>query len=181
LTIIITLAVLLYFFLFFSNIVDRTRLVHSSVAVFSSLIGVLIFFVDSVGIEFVSVGLSVGIWLYFLGTLFYGHAVSESPSRGKLRPFFITNIVVLIFSTIVIYARAYYFDGIADCASKAACKDMWSAFYFSVATWTTLGYGDLSPKKEFYMTAASEAMLGYVGMSIVIGIVTAKLTKLLDE
>jgi hypothetical protein len=57
---------------------------------------------------------------------------------------------------------------------------MLSAVYFSIVTWTTLGYGDLAPKKDFYLTAASQALLGYVGMSIVIGIVTSKLNKFFD-
>ncbi|MEZ6062350.1 MAG: ion channel [Planctomycetaceae bacterium] len=44
-----------------------------------------------------------------------------------------------------------------------------SAFYFSLVTWTTLGYGDFQPTEAVRMAAAIEAMLGYVAMAFFIG------------
>jgi voltage-gated potassium channel Kch len=35
-----------------------------------------------------------------------------------------------------------------------------AALYFSVVTFTTLGYGDLIPAKQFRLLAASEALVG---------------------
>jgi hypothetical protein len=38
--------------------------------------------------------------------------------------------------------------------------------YFSVITWTTVGYGDNSPSPESRIYAAAEAMTGYITMGI---------------
>jgi Ion channel len=178
---VIFLVTLLYAFLFFGTGIDRVTLVKSSVSVFAILFMVIMFSFDASGIEFISIGFAVSIWLYLIGTLFYGKLSEREPNTIEYRTFSIPNVIIVILCTIVIYARAYYFDGIADCANKGACKDMLSAIYFSIVTWTTLGYGDLAPKKDFYLTAASQALLGYVGMSLVIGIVTSKLSKFLDQ
>lgn len=44
------------------------------------------------------------------------------------------------------------------------------AIYFSIVTWTTLGYGDFQPPPEIRMVAAVEAMLGYVFLGLLVGI-----------
>jgi voltage-gated potassium channel Kch len=42
------------------------------------------------------------------------------------------------------------------------CGKEWrgTALYLSVVTFTTLGYGDLAPRQEFRLVAASEALAG---------------------
>ena len=49
--------------------------------------------------------------------------------------------------------------------------------YFSIVTWTTLGYGDFRPSPDTRMYAASQAVLGYFYM----GILIAKLFQWLSE
>ncbi len=44
--------------------------------------------------------------------------------------------------------------------------DQPSATYFSIVTWTTLGYGDIQPSEESRGWAASEALLGYIFMAL---------------
>jgi Ion channel len=46
--------------------------------------------------------------------------------------------------------------------------DPLSCLYFSAITWTTVGYGDLSPSPEARLYAASEALLAYVFMAMLI-------------
>jgi hypothetical protein len=38
--------------------------------------------------------------------------------------------------------------------------------YFSIVTWTTVGYGDIKPSPDSRMFAASEALLGYLTMGL---------------
>ncbi|HWA91682.1 MAG TPA: ion channel [Rhizomicrobium sp.] len=50
-------------------------------------------------------------------------------------------------------------------------------FYFSVVTWTTLGYGDLYPTDSMRLVAASGAMLGYVYSGILIGVLVTQFER----
>jgi hypothetical protein len=43
-----------------------------------------------------------------------------------------------------------------------------ACLYFSIVTWTTLGYGDVVPTDASRMIAASEALVGYIFMAILI-------------
>lgn len=47
-----------------------------------------------------------------------------------------------------------------------AKSDFKSALYFSIVTFTTLGYGDVKPTHEFRMWAASEAIIGAILMGL---------------
>ncbi|MGA3282381.1 MAG: ion channel, partial [Smithella sp.] len=58
--------------------------------------------------------------------------------------------------TIFLYALSYQW---LDALSISGLK---TAFYFSTVTFTTLGYGDVIPKPEFRMFAASEALAGII-------------------
>ena len=52
-----------------------------------------------------------------------------------------------------------------------------TALYFSIVTWTTLGYGDLQPTESLRLFAASEALIGYLYLSLPVAIL-AKTLKL---
>ncbi len=45
------------------------------------------------------------------------------------------------------------------------------ATYFSVVTWTTLGYGDLRPRPEGRLIASTEAIVGYIYMGFFIAFI----------
>jgi hypothetical protein len=51
------------------------------------------------------------------------------------------------------------------------------ALYFSVITWTTVGYGDYVPPPMLHYTAAIEAILGYVYSGLMIAILAGFLLK----
>jgi voltage-gated potassium channel Kch len=48
--------------------------------------------------------------------------------------------------------------------------------YFSIVTWTTLGYGDIVPTPEARLFAASEALFGYFTMALYIALIIQALT-----
>jgi hypothetical protein len=50
------------------------------------------------------------------------------------------------------------------------------ALYFSIVTWTTLGYGDVTVPQQLYLIAATEAVLGYVFFGLFVGIGAAILS-----
>lgn len=64
------------------------------------------------------------------------------------------RVAMLSLGVIVAYAAIY--------ASLNALTEhgFWAALYFSIVTFTTLGYGDLTPTPSFRLVAASEAVAG---------------------
>lgn len=85
--------------------------------------------------------------------------------------FILANIAVLIVS----FANIFRWTGLhyptADAPSDP--HDLWGALYFSVVTWTTLGYGDVTPYANTRFFAASEALLGYIVMALLISVLSA--------
>lgn len=73
----------------------------------------------------------------------------------------LTHIVV----TIISFALHYRATGLLS-ASGAFSPDFWDALYFSITTFTTLGYGDFQPLPEHRLTTSVEALSGMVSMAI---------------
>ena len=48
--------------------------------------------------------------------------------------------------------------------------------YFSAVTFTTLGYGDIRPTKNSRLWSASEALLGYIYLSLLLGLILLQLS-----
>lgn len=70
------------------------------------------------------------------------------------------RVVIASAITILVYAWTYYFfDVLKDSTGKVAGEFV-DGLYFSIVTFTTLGYGDLTPLPKFRLFAASEALLG---------------------
>ena len=46
------------------------------------------------------------------------------------------------------------------------------ALYFSIVTWTTLGYGDFTPPPELRLVAAIQALVGYLFFGLSVGLGT---------
>lgn len=65
-------------------------------------------------------------------------------------------------------------DQLKECEQKIDNKDMdkkwpkrlYNCFYFSVMTFTTVGYGDYSPKGGFKLCAMIEGVLGWLTMAL---------------
>jgi hypothetical protein len=78
-------------------------------------------------------------------------------------------------SNIFIFASIYSYFGISN--GEIIIQNIPDCLYFSIVTWTTLGYGDFSPSEGARFFAAGEAMIGYVYMAIIISIFTAAITS----
>lgn len=67
------------------------------------------------------------------------------------------------------FAVLYRWIGIHFSGSpEQRLQDFGSAFYFSVVTWTTLGYGDIVPSVEAWPIVIIETTLGYLVMALLI-------------
>lgn len=80
----------------------------------------------------------------------------------------ITLIIGTVLS-IISYAGIYTKLGLIDGENKV--HDFATCMYFSIVTWTTLGYGDVRPSETARAFAASEALLGYIFMGILVGVI----------
>lgn len=70
---------------------------------------------------------------------------------------------------IFIFACIYHMYGITY-NGNLVVGDWYNSIYFSIVTWTTLGYGDFSPPEALRMVAAFEAIVGYLYMAILVGL-----------
>jgi hypothetical protein len=70
---------------------------------------------------------------------------------------------------IVIFALVFQRFGLnSNGADVSAPEDF---LYFSIITWTTVGYGDITPSAQARMFAATEALSGYVFMGLYLAII----------
>lgn len=58
-------------------------------------------------------------------------------------------------------------------AIKPETNEPLDYIYFSIVTFTTLGYGDFSPLQEYRLLAASQALLGYVYLGSIVSLLVA--------
>ncbi|KZX58821.1 hypothetical protein A3709_17690 [Halioglobus sp. HI00S01] len=98
-----------------------------------------------------------------LTTFYYSYTFFHSDNRGLKLFLFLVQAILVIFYFALIY-RSF---GIIDSATGQTISPEWlDAMYFSVVTWTTLGYGDFRPVHDAKIWVMAEALLGYVFMGI---------------
>jgi hypothetical protein len=84
----------------------------------------------------------------------------------------IQKLIMIIFYgifNIFIFAILYYSFGVTNSGNHVYI-DFMTSMYFSIVTWTTLGYGDFGPIEYLRLFAAVEALMGYIYMAIMIGL-----------
>jgi len=79
------------------------------------------------------------------------------------------SIVINGLTNIFIFTTIYYHFGLIQ-NSKLVQNEFLTSLYFSIVTWTTLGYGDYSPIEELRLIASIEALMGYVYMALFVGL-----------
>ncbi len=76
---------------------------------------------------------------------------------------------------IFLFAGIYHGFGLVHASASAVSAS--DGLYFSIVTWTTLGYGDFTPPPDIRLIAALEALLGYTFFGIIIGLGTDQLIR----
>lgn len=97
---------------------------------------------------------------------FYVVAQTIGESAGwhhQALKFYTLVLVVIITVFAIIYWR---YDLIQN--SKHIDVSFLTSIYFSVTTWTTLGYGDFSPVERLRHITSVQAILGYVSLGVLI-------------
>ena len=85
------------------------------------------------------------------------------------------GIALYLFSSLLMvfmFTRLYMLDGINDVSSvqPMPTKKFWDCFYFSIVTWTSLGYGDVQPSILSRKWVMIEVSFGYIHMGVLVGL-----------
>jgi hypothetical protein len=76
---------------------------------------------------------------------------------------------------VMLFAKTYQSTEVMIGGANVA-PDFTTAVYFSVVTWTTLGYGDISPTVDGRLWAGCEAFIGLIYMGVLVSIIVAAIT-----
>jgi hypothetical protein len=89
----------------------------------------------------------------------------DNQGRGGFVEWTLILLLLIIAGSIFGFSDVCQTLGIQDGSGRIA-RDADSCLYFSLITWTTVGYGDFAPTPDFRIFAALEALLGYLMMGI---------------
>jgi inward rectifier potassium channel len=105
------------------------------------------------------------------------HTMINMPRIKFLFVIFAFYVVVnFVFAVLYFSIGMQYLDGID--ANGAAWDKFWKAYFFSAQTFTTVGYGHISPNGFMTSTlAASEALVGLLSFAIATGLFYARFSK----
>jgi hypothetical protein len=110
-------------------------------------------------------------WRMFLfwawGTIDYG--------RSLLRVFGIALVLILVFGVIyTIWPQLLGYQ-----TWKTAGVDFFTPFYFSVVTFTTLGFGEINPKGHVWgeIIVSLEVILGYCTLGLLLSVLAEKVAR----
>ncbi len=120
--------------------------------------------------KFVSFFGDYGIWtvLFLLcgAALFSSYRFFNTPNKMESLIHFLACVALLL----VIFTSVYQAVGLCcDAEGKVFKPSSLDAWYFSIVTWTTLGYGDLSPPNILKPFTMLQAVLGQIFMAMIIG------------
>mgnify|MGYP001358372194 CR=1 FL=1 len=93
---------------------------------------------------------------------------SSEMSPARLFAILCINAACLL----ALYTLVYQSQGIAV-SGGGTTRLFADALYMSVVTWTTLGYGDRLPTPGMELVAASQAVVGYLYLGMLVGVATS--------
>lgn len=97
-----------------------------------------------------------------------GAGLAAFIGRALPGPATLAAVCCQVAALIVLFAGIYRASGLLP---DTETVDTLTALYFSIVTWTTLGYGDLKPLPDFRLLAAFQAMVGYVFLGVIVGLI----------
>lgn len=132
-------------------------------------------------VERLSIYIAIGYGIAFVASLIFGafHLYSSVCRKGSWA---LSGLILVIsFPVNIITIGAYffrYFELVRNGEPYEPTR--WEALYFSIVSWTTLGYGDLVPSESSRIFAAIIALFGYIFSGYLIAFTWRFLTELTD-
>jgi hypothetical protein len=107
----------------------------------------------------------ISLLILTVSAFYYSYTFFSSDQKIEKLYYF----VMVTFFIMSYFSFVYYAVGIIDTSSGEVIKHDWlNAIYFSVITWTTLGYGDFKPVEELKIWVMIEALMGYLFMALIV-------------
>ncbi len=106
---------------------------------------------------------------FLFGRLIFGYGERV---RGVL-----VAAAVVMLGWSVRYCSTGIQTGVTEEGSPILTSGFWDCLYFSVVTFTTLGYGDFRPTEELRVWAAGEALIGAFLMALFVVAMARKFTR----
>ena len=113
-----------------------------------------------------------------------GWLEAQSPYHAALAmtwPRFLVAVVLVYFSLNVLFASLFWLCG-PEALVGAAPREMggqyWRAFFFSVETFATIGYGEISPVGfPAHMVMVSESLVALMSQALITGLLFARFSR----
>jgi hypothetical protein len=83
--------------------------------------------------------------------------------------------VCIMPGIIMLFAAIYCSTGLIVAGADTQ-PEFETAIYFSIVTWTTLGYGDIAPTPVARPWAAFEVLIGYIYMAVLVSVIMMVVT-----
>jgi uncharacterized protein YjbI with pentapeptide repeats len=94
--------------------------------------------------------------------------------RSLLRVFGVALILILVFGAIY-----YRWPDLLGSTMTSGCYDFFTPFYFSIVTFTTLGFGEINPKGHLWgeIIVSFEVILGYCTLGLLLSVLAEKVAR----
>jgi len=79
--------------------------------------------------------------------------------------------------TVVVFSIIYWRYGLVYNGEKVE-NNFFNSVYFSLTTWTTLGYGDFAPTPRIRHITSIQAILGYAGLGLFIALLSGYINNM---
>ncbi len=106
-----------------------------------------------------------------LDLTYFVFTARDRAERVAVIGFYLALFVVVVCGS----ATAYLDLGLVGPDNTGPVTEYRDSLYFSVVTWTTLGYGDIRPGPDARLWAAGEVLFGYIYMGLFLAFVVQAL------
>jgi hypothetical protein len=117
-------------------------------------------------------GRRVLTWMFRAwGLIDYGRSIG--------RVFFLATALIVFFGLIYLaFPALLYYPACEAAPANQPCHPGFSAFYFSITTFMTLGPGDVHPKTQLgQIIVAAEVTLGYLSLGLLLSVLADKVAR----
>lgn len=121
-----------------------------------------------INFAFVMLALSAPIFYMVLG-LFLVWIDELNPSRAFRN--LVVGAAIAILSHAIVYNKGHFLLSDPGNALETKLK-LYNSLYFSIVTFTTLGYGDFAPDPPYRLIAALRGIYGYIFLGTLVGMMT---------